>query len=234
MPQTHSTASATGLAPVPVAVLLPPPARRHGSSTPDDLPDWYGVAPRDAASLVSRYSQPGDLVIELDAHPTITRAARHLGCRPAPAITTGDGLALPTPASARPPRQAPGAGLILAALPRHGLDRCDVAATSEVMQTWRTWLRPGGYLLTALTAPSPGMCSERSVSHRATVIAAARTAGFTWQQEFLVLTAAPPDYEPRALPDTATTVPSALIDGRHQPAHIKVLAFRHEAGGHDA
>jgi hypothetical protein len=234
MPQTYSTASANGLAPVPVAVLLPPPARRHGDSTTDHLPDWYGVAPRDAAGLVARYSQPGDLVIELDDHPTITHAARHLGRRPAPAITTGDGLALPTPASARRPRQAPSAGLILAALPRHCLDRCDLAATSAVTQTWRMWLRPGGYLLTALRPPSADTSRPEPVSHRATVIAAARAAGFTWQQEFLVLTAPPPEYEPRALPDTATTVPSALVDGRHQPAHIKVLAFRHEAGGRDA
>jgi hypothetical protein len=216
MPQTHST-------PVPVAVLLPPSIAGRN----DDLSDWHGIGPRDAAALIARYTRPSDLVIELDAHQTITRAARHLGRRPTSAVTVGHG-------AARPPHRPPAAGVILAALPRPGLNPGDLAATSEAMQTWRTWLRPGGYLLIALKPPNEGACRRRPVSHRATVIAAARTAGFTWQQEFLVLTAAPPEHEPRALPDTSPAIPSALVDGRHRSAHLKVLAFRHQAGGTDA
>jgi hypothetical protein len=98
------------------------------------------------------------------------------------------------------------------------------------MHTWRSLLRPGGYLLAALTAHGP---TDARVSHRATVIAAARTAGFTWQQEFLVPTVPLPPDEPRAMPDTPADIPSALIDGRHQSAHLKVLAFRNDAGGSD-
>jgi hypothetical protein len=82
MPKTHPTASATGLPPVPVAVLLPSPAgRQPADSAGSDLPHWHGVTPRDAAGLIARLSKPGDLVIELDGHPTITRAASHLGRR---------------------------------------------------------------------------------------------------------------------------------------------------------
>jgi hypothetical protein len=225
-------ASATGLVPVPVAVLLPPPGRRlDGHTQAGDLPDWYGVAPRDAAGLIARYSKPGDLVIELDAHPTITRAARHLGRRFATVPTDGDGDDLPV----RPTHRTSGAGLILAALPRPGIERRDLLGTSAAMQTWRSALRPGGYLLTALTPPGPDLDVEhRPASYRATVIAAARTAGLTWQQEFLVLTAQLPQDEPRARPDTATAAPAALVDGRHRLAHVKVLAFRHETGDRDA
>jgi hypothetical protein len=227
MPQPHSTASATILPPVPVAVLLPPPASRDGTSTAGDLSTWYGVAPRDAAGLVARYSQPGELVVDLDGHPTITQAARHLGRRPTAPPRDSD-PSLPTPASVQPPDGTEKAGLILA-----GLGPCDLSTATAVLQTWRTWLRAGGYLLTALTPPGSDSTEDGPVSHRATVIAAAR-AGFTWQQEFLVLTAPPPEDEPRALPDTPTAIAAALIEGRHRPVHIRVLAFRHEGGDRDA
>src|SRR6266536_805835 len=80
MPQTHLSASATGLVPVPVAVLLPTPAGQHAESA-SVLASWHGVTARDAASMVRRLSTAGDLVIELDGHPTITRAAEYLGRR---------------------------------------------------------------------------------------------------------------------------------------------------------
>jgi hypothetical protein len=102
------------------------------------------------------------------------------------------------------------------------------------MRTWRAGLRPGGYLLTALTPAGSRLGrAARPVSYRATVIAAARTAGFTWRQEFLVPTVPLPADEPRAMPDTPADIPSALIDGRHQSMHVKVLAFRNDAGGSD-
>jgi hypothetical protein len=72
------------------------------------------ASPRAAAGLIARYSKPGELVIDLDGHPTIIRAACHLG-RQHTAATTGDGLPLPTPAPARPLDGFHGAGLILAA-----------------------------------------------------------------------------------------------------------------------
>jgi hypothetical protein len=76
--------------------------------------------------------------------------------------------------------------------------------------------------------------AEHPVTHRAGVIAAARTAGLTWQQEFLVLTAPPPEDEPRAMPSAPADLPSALVNGRHLRMHVKVLAFRNSAGGSDA
>jgi hypothetical protein len=103
---------------------------------------------------------------------------------------------------------------------------------SAAMLAWRTALRSGDYLLTAL-APDhamehgPERCRD---SFRATVITAARTAGLTWQQELLVVTAPLPAQEPRATPDTAMSAPTVLVDGRHLPVHVKVLAFRNETG----
>jgi len=102
---------------------------------------------------------------------------------------------------------------------------------TRAMHTWRTLLRPGGYLLVAL-AP-PGSPDARG-SHRATAITAARTAGLSWQQEFLVVTAPLAEYEPRAMPDSAALSPAVLVGRRHQTAHIKLLAFHHRTGGDDA
>jgi hypothetical protein len=53
-------------------------------------------------------------------------------------------------------------------------DSLDLHGMTRVMNTWRRLLRPGGHLIVALTArgPEPG-----AVSHRSTVIAAARAAG---------------------------------------------------------
>jgi hypothetical protein len=236
MPQTHPTASATGLAPVPVAVLLPPPGGRHAHSAGGAVPDWHGVTAREAAGLITRLSAVGDLVIELDGHPTILRAAEYHHRRFAAAFTDGPGLARPAPGRTQQTRRSPLAGLIFAALPRPGVEPGDLNAISAAMHTWRSGLRPAGYLLTVLTLPSGSDLGDaaRPVSHRATVIAAARTAGFTWQQEFLVLTAPLPDGEPRALPDAPADLPAALADGRHQRIHVNVLAFRNDGGGSNA
>jgi hypothetical protein len=196
------------------------------------LPAWHGVTARDAAGLITRLSAAGDLVIELDGHPTITHAAEHLGRRRAAALPGVHVLAVP----GRPPltRRARCAGLIFAALPRPEVATGDLDGLSATMQTWRAGLRPGGYLLTALTAPSSEHGStEHPLIYRAGVIAAARTAGLTWQQEFLVLTAPPPEDEPRAMAGTPIDLPSALVDGRHLRVHVKVLAFRNN-GDRDA
>lgn len=251
-PYPQSETSVPDLAPVPVAVLLPPPTTH---TTADGPSNWWGVAPRDLAGLIARYSQPGDLVLELDTHPTVIYAARHLGRRPSTTLVDRDGGDLP----AIPAGRVEKAGLIFAALPRPRVGRRDLPATNEAMRTWRTMLRPGGYLLAALTPPSAspsmppspapdavasvaaGMASSderdwelRLASYRALVITAARAVGLLWQQEFLVLTAPPPEYEPRAMPDTATHTPAALAEGRHRTVHTKLLAFRHETGDHSA
>jgi hypothetical protein len=235
MPQTHLTASATGLVPVPVAVLLPATAAQHNEPAVRDLPSWHGVTARDAASLVRRLSTAGDLVIELDGHPTITQAAEYLG-RPASAVLPPVhifGPALPGQAVSTWSHHP--AGLIFTALPRPDLPPGDLARLSAVMRTWRAALRPGGYLLVVLTWSNPDQDSvEHPLIYRASVIAAARTAGLTWQQEWLVLTAPPPAEDPRAAPGPPLEVPSSLVDGRHLRVHVKLLAFRNDTGGRDA
>jgi hypothetical protein len=239
MPQTYPTASATGLVPVPVAVLLPTRDGHHAEPAVGELPDWHGVTARGTAGLITRLSQVGDLVVELDCHPTITRAAEHLGRRAAAAPPCVHLIGSPTPG--RPPATRPTrwAGLIFAVLPRPDVAPGDLDGLSAAMQTWRAGLRPGGYLLTALTpltAPdTEDNVTEHPMIYRAGVIAAARSAGLTWQQEFLVLTAPPPEHEPRAVPYTPPDLASALVDGRHLRVHVKVLAFRNTtAGGRDA
>ena len=86
-----------------------------------------------------------------------------------------------------------------------------------------------------ITALTTAGCDQGGIedpaTYRAGVIAAARTAGLTWQQEFLVLTAPPPEDEPRAMPGTPLDLPSALVDGKHLRVHVKVLAFRNNTGG---
>jgi len=127
------------------------------------------------------------------------------------------------------------AGLIFAALPRPDVPPGDLDGLSTAMRTWRSVLRPGGYVLTALTVsgldPSG---TAHPVLYRASVIAAARAAGLTWQQEWLVLTAPPPTDEPRAVPGPPLELPSAPLDGRHPRVHLKLLAFRNDTGGRDA
>jgi hypothetical protein len=187
------------------------------------------------AGLITRLSALGDLVIELDGHPTIIRAAEHLGRRTAAPFTGGHFLAVPPPGRAEFTRRGRPAGLIFAALPRPDEEAGDLGGLSAAMQTWRAGLRPGGYLLTALTPRGSGLgLTEHAVAYRAGVIAAGRTAGLIWQQEFLVLTAPLPEHEPRAMPGTPPDLPSALLDGRHLRVHVKLLAFRHSAGGSDA
>jgi hypothetical protein len=111
----------------------------------------------------------------------------------------------------------------------------DLAGLSAAMRTWRAGLRPGGYLLTALTtARFDHDDAEHLLIYRASVIAAARTAGLTWQQEWLVLTTPPPTDEPRAVPGPPLDLPSSLVDGRHLRVHRKLLAFRNDTGGRDA
>jgi hypothetical protein len=236
MPQNHPNTSSAGLTPVPLTIFLHPSHhRRHTPPTDAPAPappDWCGVQPNDAAHLIAAYTRRGDLVIDLDAHPTITRAARYLGRQPVHLLTAGQHRRLlPAPPARRILGRHGGAGLVLARLPRTGADSLDLHAMTQAMQSWRTLLRPGGHLLTALSAHGP---ETASISHRCTVITAARTAGLTWQQEFLILRAPLPDYEPRAMPDTAATALPALLDGRHEVIHVKVLAFRNETGDVDA
>jgi len=223
--RTTATAIASGLPPVPVAIFLPRP--HHTWPIPAELAAedaWCGITPPDVAGLVARYTEPRDPVADLDAHPLVARAARYLGRRP---------VTLTSPATPPVLRRSGrgGLGLLLARLPRDGADSADLTAMTTAMHTWRTMLRPGGFLVTALTTPTD---EDGVVSHRSTVITAARTAGLSWRQEFLVVLDPLPEFEPRAMPETAASTRPALVDGRHAINHRKVLAFRRTAGGRDA
>ena len=221
----RTTATASSLPPVPVAIFLPRPD--HTWPVPAELAaegPWCGVTAPDVAGLVAWYTKPRDPVADLDAHPLVARAARYLGRRP---------VTLTNPATPPVLRRSGrgGLGLLFARLPRDGADSADLTAMTTAMHTWRTMLRPGGVLVTALTTP---IDEDGLVSHRATVITAARTAGLSWRQEFLVVLDALPEFESRAMPDTAGSTGPALADGRHAINHRKVLAFRRTAGGRDA
>jgi hypothetical protein len=244
MPQTrstaHSSAARPGLPQVPVGIFLParqipataPPQPSTGPVVPPGAGrgDWCDVPARELARLIASYTRPGDLVADLDDHPTVSRAAGYLG-RHYRRLHTGSGHEAGGSGRTRCHDACPQAALMPVRLPRADVDSLDLNDLTRAMHTWRTLLRPGGYLLVALAAPgSP----DSRVSQRATVITAARTVGLAWQQEFLVVTAALAEYEPRAMPDTAATTPAALVNGRHQPAHVKLLAFQHRIGGDDA
>ncbi|MGH3950647.1 MAG: hypothetical protein ACRDSE_16280, partial [Pseudonocardiaceae bacterium] len=164
-------------------------------------------------------------------HPTIAAAARFLDRQPVHVPTDATRRrALPAPPARRRYGRA-GVGLILVRLPRPVAGSGDLHAMTRAMHDWRSMLCPGGWVLAALTASGT---DNGKAGHRATVIAAARTAGLSWQQEFLAPLAPLPEYEPRAMPDTAATTPAALLDGRHQVVHIKLLALRRPSGGDHA
>jgi hypothetical protein len=216
MPQTHPTASRPGLPPVPVAVLLPRPPHHRPSTTPTgQAPStWCGLDAWNLAALICAYSQPGDVVLTIGPAPAVADLAEHLGRNPATLLSEdGRHRWLRASGNIRRILGQLGAGTILAALPDRYVDPADLAATTEVMHGWRSLLRPGGYLLVALTADGP---PDGRVSPRSTVIAAARTAGLLWQQEFLAVLTPLPEHEPRAVPDTAAGTPAVLVEGRHQ------------------
>jgi hypothetical protein len=98
------------------------------------------------------------------------------------------------------------------------------------MRHWQELLRPGGFLLTVLTArgAKPG-----TSNHRTTVITAACAAGLLYHQHIPVALAPPPEDEPRVRPDGDLAIPAKLINGRHVSAHVDVLAFAGTATGEE-
>jgi hypothetical protein len=194
---------------------------------PRRLPAWHGATPAAVAEIIRTYTTDGDLVVDLDAHPTISAAARFLHRVPATLTTTRDGARirlLPAPpdepnpqdGSTFPPNR--GAALVLVTLPRPDAEGAGPDGLSLAMQRWRTLLRPGGFLIAIPTTAEP---SVGRISHRAAIIAAARTAGLRWQQQLLIVAGLPAD-EPRT---EATPAAARLVDGRHVPAHRIPLVF---------
>jgi hypothetical protein len=194
---------------------------------------WCGIDAWNVAALISAYSRPDDVVLTVEPEAMLADLAEYLGRRPATLLTEeGDRRWIRASGHTRRLVGQLGAGTVLARLPDRHVDPADLAVTTEAMRGLRSLLRPGGYLLVALTTAGAG---DGRVSPRSNLIAAARTAGLLWQQEFLVPLGPLPEYEPRAMPDTAPTTPAALVDGRHEVAHIKLLAFGNPAhGGTDA
>jgi hypothetical protein len=221
MPQNQPTAPQPGNPePAPVAILLPPPPQSDPSPDRPFAPDWHGVQPREVAGLIAAYTHRSDVVVSSDPHPTVTRAARYLGRHAAHLSREGDTYQIRSSTRTRRIIRRTGAGLVLAALPRSdsGTRLYDITA---IIAAWRPLLRPGGHLLIAVNSSA----DSSPVSQRSQVITAARTAGLTWKQEFLVVRVPLPDHEPRTVPDTAAATPPALLDGRHLVIHTKLLAF---------
>lgn len=222
MPHRHRTTTTTGRAgldPVPVAVLLPPPSRAGTAASSSAVPARRGrLSAHAAAQLVAVYTRAGELVADLDADPTLAAAAGWLD-RPHRAIT-GHGWATGPRGGALAPRRAQ---LLVAALPRPG------AARLAAMVAWLRHARvrlvtPGGYLLVvvaATTRPRPG---RGYADHATTVVAAARSAGWAWQQQLIDVTEPLPEHDPATEPAAVGAVPR-LPAGRHRVVHQELLVF---------
>ncbi|MFG1885607.1 hypothetical protein [Micromonospora sp. NPDC049102] len=236
MPKPSSTAPGDRPQPAPVGLLLP---RTHVPRTPRPaVPDWHGLPPNHLPYLIRRYTQAGDVVLDLDAHPAATAATAYLNRIPARLFTGRHGLQvrLMPPAPERRIRHAlrrpgPRVELILATLPKsaQGLTRDGIATA---MSTWRPLLRPGGFLLVGLTASPP---QPDEVSHRATVIAAARAAGLFYHQHIPAVLVPLPEHEPRTAPEHPDEADDGrrLLAGRHLPTFRDLLVFATTATGEE-
>jgi hypothetical protein len=222
MPQTSPHTPESSSERPRVGLFLVP---AHRSDAPlADPAGWYGLDPQRLGWLIRHYTRDGDVVLDLDNHPTVASAARHLHRHPATLTTDGDHTQVrftdDRPARARLTED--GVALLLAGLPRPGDDRLGIHATTEAMHLWHRLLRPGGFILTALSAAGapPGR-----ISRRTTVITAARAAGLRYHQHLPVLLVPLPAVEPRTDAAAAVSTRPALLDGRHVPIHMDVLAF---------
>lgn len=221
MPHTRSTRPSARQPRVPLGVFVATDTTGTGSQRSA----WHGMAPADVAVLVRTYTRHGDLVVDLDAHPTITAAVCYL--RRIPATLTGSGgdeqlrLLLAPPDQPEPPARDPdvGAGLVVATLPRPGLDSGGRGAVAAALWRWQMLLRPGGHLIVVPTLTAgPGRLGQR-----AAIIAAATEVGLRWQQHLLVI-AHPPEHEPRTEAAQAA-IGARLLGGRHVPAHLTPVVF---------
>jgi len=210
MPHSHHTARAQR---VPIGLFLPGP---HGASLPPmaspDLPDWQGLSALGVAQLIGRYTRPRDTVLHLDTHPAIAAACGYLERATGEIANNPQRTATPTHRAA----------LLLASLPRPGLDSADLHRLVSAFQQWRPTLRPGGFLLVALTVRPP---AAGSISERSTVITAARAAGFLYHQHLPIVLAPLPDHEPRTNPSPELSHLMGLPGGRHRVTHRDLLAF---------
>jgi hypothetical protein len=224
MPHTpRRSTSPAGLAPVPVALLLPPPANQARLHDPGAL---GRISAHTACQLIAHYTEGGDLVIDMDANPAVTTAAAWLERR-SRVVTDRQLAVLDNGQAAR----APVSGAVVlgfATLPRPGAT--GLAAITDWMRRVRVGLlAPVGFLLVVVSAGRTG----RPVEDVTTVIAAARAARLSWHQHILDVHTRLPEHEPRAEPDSAALITPRLVSGRHLPVHNDLYAFT-PTGGRDA
>jgi hypothetical protein len=256
MPNAHSTNRPTNrlsqptarLEPVPVGLFLASMSRpRRAALARLGIPDWHGLSPLDLAYLIRRYTGFGDVVLDLNEHPTVAAAARYIRRAPAKLVTyrgTNQVRLMPPPGADRPRRvmrrAGPGAKLILVTLPRTGAHSLDPHGMTRAMSTWRRLLRPGGHLIAALAARGADFSSEPgAVSHRSTVIAAGRAAGLIYHQHIPILLIPLPERDPRTDPEPSAepvTGPDdwRLRGGRHLPAFRDLVVFAGTATAEEA
>jgi hypothetical protein len=167
-----------------------------------------------AAQVVAVYTRAGELVADLDADPILAAAARWLD-RGHRAIT-GHGWATGPRGGHLAPRRAQ---LLVAALPRPGATR--LAAMAAWLRRARARLvAPGGYLLVTVAATTRSRPGRGYADHATTVVAAARSAGWAWQQQLIDITEPLPDHDPATEAATA-----ALGRTRHRVVHQELLVF---------
>lgn len=208
----------TGLAPVPVALLLPPPGRRPSPDRRRRGLSWHA-----ACQVLTWYTAAGDLIADLDHQPAVTAAAEWLDRRLTigeDALDTGTAQVQPVPERAR---------LVIATLPRPGANRLPTI-TDWISQARTGLLADDGYLLAIVTT---GVAGGRFTDHATTVVAAARAAGLAYHQQLIDIPhPLLPEREPRAEQTTPAAGPPELRHGRHHPAHTEIHVFA--AGGHRA
>lgn len=112
----------------------------------------------------------------------------------------------------------PAAQLVVARLPRAGI-RGLAGATGLIRHIRAHLLAPGGYLVTIIM---PTIRSGRYIDRTSVVIAAAKAAGLTWQQQILHIRGALP--EP-ALGEVAPDRDRRLAGGRHKRVHDDLFVF---------
>jgi hypothetical protein len=205
---------------VPVALLLPPPP----GSRPSPVRRRRGLSRHAACQLLACYTTAGDLIADLDHHPTITAAAGWLDRR----LTTAHHAPETGTAEVRSVHDR--ARLVIATLPRPGANRLPTI-TDWIGQIRARLLAHDGYLLTVVPT---GAVAGRSTDHATTVVAAARAAGLTYHQQLIdIPNPLLPEHEPRAEQTTPATAPPQLHHGRHRPTHTEIYVFA-AAGGHRA
>jgi SAM-dependent methyltransferase len=205
MPQAHPHHTASDLHRPRVALLLVSPHQRLAV----DESNWNGVDSPRLAWLIGHYTRVGDLILDLDRHPSVRQAAVYLHRR---AATADPDTSVP--------ERIHEAALVLAG-PAH-LDLGNLPRLVEALRGWHRLLRPGGFLLTVLP---PAGAEGRRTSRRTTVITAARAAGLRYHQHLPVVLVPLPDDEPRTRANSAASIAPALLDGRHLPVHLDVLTF---------